>query len=395
MSLSHDIWTKKSQDEIFLEKLVHINSQTANIKGNQKVLKMIEESLYELGFNVDYLKSDAEDGRSLLVANKKTTRSNPLSVCFIGHSDVVTSPITVPFFETEDKISGAGVADNKGGVTLMLSALKSFLNKTIDQNFNIKVVISPSEETGSLGFHHHFNEIGKESDYVIGLEPALSCGSLIEARSGNRWYNIESRGIASHSGRFGQSYINAAHQLSLVIAGLHDLNSEIEKRRVNIGGFQTSLNTFNTICSSASAKLDTRFSTFNCRLSIHEEIEKILSQSVLTCPYTNKRGNLYYSIEDDCPPMQATSKLWLKSYRKRVSALESKELELTHSGGAADINYFANSDSLLIDGMGPVAGGLHTKNEYIERKTLKTRKEALVELLMSLNENNNRRVLWN
>lgn len=387
--------TSKNQDEAFLEKLVNIESQTKNLSGNKKVLKVIENKLKDIQFSTKYIKSTNNDGRSLLIAERKSSRVSALSISFIGHSDVVTKPQDHKFEISFERIGGSGVADNKGGIVLALSAVKEFFSKINILNINITIVISPSEETGSIGFHDYFKDIGEKSDYVVGLEPALSCGSLIGSRSGNRWYCMKSNGISAHSGRFGQSYVNAAHQLSLLIAKLHELNSEVKKRRVNVGGFQTSLNTYNTICSSATAKVDTRFSSFECRDEIHTEINKIIKLSVLTCPYTKNSGAIYYSVEDDCPPMQSTTSLWLDSYLNTVASLEKNEAKITHSGGAADINYFSHSNSLLIDGMGPVAGGLHTRHEYIERNSLKTRKNALVILLMSINENNNRRVLWN
>ena len=49
------------------------------------------------------------------------------------------------------------------------------------------------------------------------------------------------------------------------------------------------------------------------------------------------------------------------------------------------MNYFATKDNITLDGLGPVGGNLHTKNEYIELKSFYGRSQGLAELLRHIN----------
>ena len=129
-----------------------------------------------------------------------------------------------------------------------------------------------------------------------------------------------------------------------------------------------------------------RFSSFYDRNYIHSIIEKKMSEVTLSCSLTDRFGLFFYSIEDDCPPMEKKQTHLVESYLKDLSQAETREVISKHSGGAADINYFSNSNAILIDGLGPVAGGLHTKNEYIERESLQTRIHSLSQLITRIGQ---------
>lgn len=385
MSAQADIpfWIHPIQS--FLEDLVAIDSQVGNIDGILTVQKTVAARLEEMGFAVKFHENPQIQSAPLLVAQRKVSEQAP-TLTFIGHSDVVTSVSKVPFSISEDKIFGAGVADDKGGLAVCLYALAWFLQGSNAQSININVVVSPNEETGSIGFHSIFKEIGEASSYVLGLEPALQCGSIISSRSGNRWYQIKTQGIGAHAGRFGSNYINAAHKLSLIISKLHAYNDEEKKRRLNVGSLSGGNNGFNTICDEAGAKLDVRFSSFECRDFLHQKILGAFESTSISCPYSGKTSSAFYSIEDDCPPLASGGAIcWAANLLKNIEDFEGRSVQGIQAGGAADINYFAFPENKAIDGLGPIGGGLHTRGEYIEKHSLSTRARAVALFLKQIN----------
>jgi len=382
----HTQEVSNSHLENLLEELVSYDTQVGKFEKIASFQKLFALKLEALGMKIKYI--HLAGGAPLLHASLHYSSEAP-TVTFIGHSDVVTSPDKVPFQMTQDRIFGAGVADDKGGLVVCYGAIKNFFEAKEEKFLNINFLISPSEETGSIGFHDYFKEVSKISDYVLGLEPALSCGSIINERSGNRWYKINIEGISAHAGRFGHDYINAAHTLALMIGKMHSLNDEAGRRRVNVGSFHGGNGNYNTICGEAWAKIDVRFTTFKCLDHLHKGIEDILSQTSLECCYSGQISKASYTIEDDCPPFEATHRGWYAGYLNTLEQLEGKIIEARHAGGAADINYFASSDDnkLLMDGLGPVGGALHTRKEYIERQTLHTRSIALKGLMSLISDN--------
>lgn len=368
-----------------LEYLVSIDSQVGNESGITKAQHYTVSLLEKLDFKVSY--HYGAFTAAPLIHGFKPGKTGEQTITFIGHNDVVTSVDKVPFHKDSQYIYGAGVADCKGGVIVCLDALENFFNTIDAHNFNINILISPNEETGSLGFHDYFAKIGEQSQFVFGLEPALSSGQLICSRSGNRWYELRVQGISAHSGRFGFEHINAAHGLSKIISSLHELNDDARMRRVNVGSLGGGNGGFNTLCGDAWAKIDTRFTSFEDRDSIHTKIELALEKHILTCPISQKKLRAFYSIEDDCPPMEKSSDSynWFSVYCEQLKILQGAEVNAIHAGGAADINYFASPRNQLLDGLGPIGGNLHTKNEYIERNSLVHKSMALTHFLKWLN----------
>ncbi|MDD0851727.1 M20/M25/M40 family metallo-hydrolase [Halobacteriovorax sp. GB3] len=384
--ISNDLFLNDFIGEDFLEEIISIDSQVKNLKGIEKVQLRLKEEFERLSFKTEMISNPLIESAPLLIAKRVTHPLNK-TVTFIAHSDVVASLKKTPFKKCEHFIHGAGVADDKGGVTLCLKALDLFFQSNQKYHLNFNVVISPNEETGSTGFHTIFSRMGKESDYILGLEPALQDGSIINKRSGNRWYHLCATGIAAHSGRFGNDYINAAHHLSLIISKIHSLNDEENQRRMNVGSFHGGNGGFNTICDRAFAKIDARFSSFECREILHKAFEDIIQKTTVSCPYSQKLGQLIYTIEDDCPPMSESQSI--EETQILLNAIEKYEYHrpsLNHAGGAADINYFAHPNKFLLDGLGPIGGKLHTTEEYIDRKSLWSRTQALSDFLVSLNE---------
>ncbi|MBY0416181.1 MAG: hypothetical protein K2Q18_18555, partial [Bdellovibrionales bacterium] len=62
------------------------------------------------------------------------------------------------------------------------------------------------------------------------------------------------------------------------------------------------------------------------------------------------------------------------------------ECHCEHSGGAADINYFARPGLIYLDGIGPKTKGMHTSHESMDLKSFYSRQYALTKVLNHLNQ---------
>ncbi|WP_034720581.1 M20/M25/M40 family metallo-hydrolase [Bacteriovorax sp. DB6_IX] len=108
-----------------------------------------------------------------------------------------------PIRKEGDRIYGPGIVDNKAGMIVILRGLIHLLANSKGKNFQygLRVICSPNEETGSNGFLDIFKNLARNSDIVLGFEPAYGEGHIINGRKGNRWYEIEIEGKKAHSGR--------------------------------------------------------------------------------------------------------------------------------------------------------------------------------------------------
>jgi len=384
--------SNKIEGLLFLEELLKINSQTSNFHGVNEVQNKLGEKLSSLGFSVSLIENELGLSGKLLYAEKRGRSSERMT--FIGHADTVCSPnegnpFIVDF--NRKQVSGAGVGDDKGSLVMALLALEKFILFNPNHYHTLTFISSPCEEMGSIGFHSLFRKIGLESSMVLGLEPALFNGSLINSRNGNRWYNIHIHGKATHAGRFGEPFVNAAHCAGEFISKIHQLNDIDKKIKVNVGSIQSTNDKYNVTCDHVEIKLDVRFPTLEVRDSLDQAIISLLLNTSIECFYTTQVCFHSVEIVDDCPPMaESESALNLiETYRNLLSQYEDTPCSIQHSGGAADINYFARPGLLTLDGLGPITKGMHTKNEVMDLQSFYSRQYALCDLLNYLEKKKN------
>src|SRR5580704_10031071 len=108
-----------------LEQLVNINSGTLNPAGVRKVADALRPQFEALGFTCRFIPMDAVQRAGHLVAERKGTHGK--RVLLIGHMDTVfeaDSPFQ-KFIRSGDRATGPGADDMKGGIAIMLSALKA------------------------------------------------------------------------------------------------------------------------------------------------------------------------------------------------------------------------------------------------------------------------------
>jgi glutamate carboxypeptidase len=352
-----------------ITQLTNINSGTSNKIGVGQIQSWIGTKLKGLGFNVNV------DEKLLLTGDRKGQGSN--TVVFIVHADTIfesTSPFQkFEIFADRKTAQGPGVIDAKGGIVVAIEGLKRFLQEQKSPSFNIVFVSSPSEETGSVGLIETFRKLGDQAWMVLGFEPALENGSIIQSRKGNRWYKIEVFGKEAHAGRAHQDGINACHGLANVLTSISELTDYNKDVTLSIGRMEGGKDKYNIVCGTAVAKVDTRFQNFAMR----EDLDKKISGVLRRIRPVGLRTQT--TIEDDCPPFSPSksAKPYLQRYLALIQKIEGRKVVAEKSGGSADSNYFSKEGVVVIDGLGPVGGKMHTSEEFILLSSLETRAEAL------------------
>lgn len=376
-----------NRDLYILSELVNINSQSRNFEAVNICQRYIGQLFNQIGCDIQYLQNPERDGADLLIAEYGSAESPIIN--FICHSDTVLKNCeNYSFYINQGKAFGPGIADDKAGIVIIYKYFEYALNQP-NFPFRLRMICSPSEEIGSLGWHNLFQVFGKEASLNLGFEPALTNGDIITSRNGNRWYNITVKGKAAHAGRFNEPCINASHELSSMIFYFHSLNDYANKLKVNVGSFGGGTGNFNIVCGDAWAKLDVRFPCFDSRDSLHQRIIEVIHKKHTSCFLTNEFATCFWTLEDDCPPLPYNNlgESLIHCYLKTCSLLEDRSVGHQHSGGAADINYFTTKSNINIDGLGAVGSGLHTKDEFIEISTLESRFFSLKALIQKHTEN--------
>lgn len=355
-------------DLTLLEKLVNINSQTHNIPGVSLAQELIAEELKQLGMKLSWHKNYETPSADALVAS---FGDGPLVVTLLGHTDTVAKGGDFfPFKKsTEGLITGAGIADMKAGVAIMVDALRSII-PLLSEELTLQVVLSPNEVIGSTGFHELFKQLGQNSQVVLCFEPALEDGSFIHGRNGNRWYDINLWGEKFHTGRAPKGNPNVLHQLCRLYNELEEFSSHYEGLKFNMSSFSCDSNQHNVSSSDAHAKMDVRFNSIEQRDRFHQQLNKWI-------PAEEVRAEV--KIIDDCPPLENSLGEDVLNRMHEMIHYSHK-----HCEGASDANYFSTSRNIVLDGLGARGNFFHSRKEYIQESSLAQRSIALAKFLISL-----------
>jgi len=108
----------------------------------------------------------------------------PVQVVLTGHYDTVY-PATSRFQSVQTRPDGAlhgpGIADMKGGISVMLAALEAFETHPDAAKLGYRVLLSPDEEIGSLASGPVLAQFGALGHVGLTYEPATADGSVLMA----------------------------------------------------------------------------------------------------------------------------------------------------------------------------------------------------------------------
>jgi glutamate carboxypeptidase len=362
---------------------VNQNSHTDNSEGVRKIQASAHEEAFRLGLTLQWVPSTLSNAPHQALYGTKG--NGPKHVAMVCHADTVF-PIDSPFqtcTEHTDHWTGPGIIDDKGGILVTLLAIEQLL-AAWPATITLHWVCMPTEETGSQGYHAFLADLGRKVDLVLGFEPALPDGSIIASRRGNQWFQIDIRGRGGHAGRDATTVLNPALEATLVAGHASDLSNEASRTSVTVTGLETNSPTFNTIPSTARVKIDGRFEDSN-------EGERVLSamQTIGTVPFLKPKTAKIHPLEktlkvlENCPAFSRTPNVnTLAEFAvETIQKIEGIAVEVCASGGSADANYMSRPGLAILDGLGPRGSGMHTEQERLEVKSLKTRADVAAKLL--------------
>lgn len=133
---------------VLLERLVNQNSGTQNLDGVTRVGAMVRAELDAIGFRTTW-KPQTEVGRAGHLLATHPGAPGKKRLLLIGHLDTVFEPSSPfqRFVRTGDQASGPGAGDNKGGIVVMLTALRAMAAAGTLRHANIEIALTGDEES--------------------------------------------------------------------------------------------------------------------------------------------------------------------------------------------------------------------------------------------------------
>lgn len=366
---------KEDEQREFLIALCKQNSYTFNTQGNDRVSSLILEKLGGV-FPFHHLIKQERVGDHHILRSGKEGKA----VHLLGHTDTVFPP-DHPFKTCKrdgEWLHGPGTADMKGGLAVMVYALKALKEAGAMEDFSICMILGGDEENGSPTSRKIYEEERERAIVCLVGECAGENGEIVVSRNGKAGGMLECSGLDRHVSAVANEKASAILELAYKVIAFESLNDSYPDIRVNVGRIEGGLGP-STIPGNAHFLFDLRWQDETHYPALLERIQEIASQNEQAGCAT------HLEILNYRPAMPLNTKTEFLLHRLKETARElGQKINTEHRRGTSDGNFFGSSGVPTLDGFGPIGIDDHTPNERIWIPSLKTRTILLAFFLLDL-----------
>jgi glutamate carboxypeptidase len=386
-----------------LEKLVNQNSGTMNFPGVKAVGDMMRAELEPLGFSVNWIDM-SKAGRSGHLVATKMGKKGTKKLLLIAHLDTVfevDSPFQT-FVRNGDLAVGPGAGDDKGGMVVIVSALRAMQAAGTLKDAHIEIHMTGDEEDAGDPVdvtRAPLIAAGKTADVALDFEGlSIENGKdmgVISRRSSNSW-KLEVSGVTGHSSLiFDATYgdgaafelarilhrfrmelpeTNLTFNVGLVAAG-QEVNVDTDGVRVNAKGKT------NIIPGLAIARGDFRTLSEEQSARVRVKMRSIVEASA---PKTKATISFDPGSYPAMAPTDGNKALLagLNAVNRDLGLAEQPVLDPLKRG-AGDISFVANDVDGLV-GLGVYSKGDHAPGETVDLASIKRQAKRAAILMTRL-----------
>ncbi len=383
-----------------LQDLTAISSPSGDLPGLRRISSRLSEELAARGLTPEIREEAGEDGIPqpvLLARGADTSRGHLL---LIGHMDTVL-PAAEPRIEG-GRLVATGAIDMKGGLAAFLGALDLMAHRGVKPPPDLLLVVVPDEEVGGPISHAAVRTWGAGARALWVLEPGepssgdASAETMVAGRRGMFDWRLTVKGQASHSGLHyweGRSALDAAARWC---AGAQALSARNGGPTVNVGRLVAGDASFvedlgaahallgterqlNVVPDRAVAEGEARFLRRSEEAGVEKSLlallDRISAETGTRMDFT--RLPLIPPVDPDGPHAAVCERA------AALAAAQGWTLEIERErGGISFPNFLPDPGRLpVLDGLGPVGGGMHTRDESMDLRSLARRVVLIADLL--------------
>lgn len=375
-----------------LRQLVGIESASRDREGLDRIARLLADRLEALGGKVELVEAGEgsvklfdtppRPGKAVVARFEGTGKR---SVLLLAHMDTVYPRGTLakrPFRIEGSRAYGPGVADEKGGVAVLLHALALLRQMGFRDYSRLTVILNGDEEISTPAARGLITRLAAEHDVVLSCEPSSAPKDEIAVvTSGIGAATLVVHGRAAHAGVNPEDGRNAllelAHQM-LASSGLSDPSRGI-KFNWTVAQAGT---TRNVIPDTATANADVRVR----HVADYDAIEKAFREAVAKdklVPDTTVEA----SFERRRPPLEENERsLALARKAQDIYAELGKALAVDRSGrGAGTDAGFASLSGkpAVLENFGLLGFGYHSSDaEYVDLDSIEPRLYLLTRMIV-------------
>jgi len=355
-----------------LEAWSHINSGSGHLAGLERMRAALRRD-FSRAFPAALIDEPELTGTSARALRVRLRPSAARQILLNGHYDTVyeaADAFQTTTRPTDGTLRGPGVADMKGGLVVMLAALRAFEQTPAATQLGWEVLVTPDEETGSHGSAPLFIDAATRHRFALVFEPARPSGDLVRSRMGTGSFTATCRGRAAHAAQVPSPGRNAILALAEFLLTAAKIPDEFPGVLVNIGNIRGGSAATNVVPDFAQSELDVRITRVADR-------EPLLARlHALAAPINAREGfrleltGSFNRPPKECGPEEAAA---FAAWQQAARDLGQPAPNWVHSGGGSDGNLLFAAGLPNLDGVGPLGDALHSDRENVVIASLASR----------------------
>lgn len=374
-------WIDAHKDDMvdLWKQMVTIDSGIGVKEGGMEMGNLCAGILEKLGFSIRRV-SYEKCGDTII--GERGDLSKPYTI-LMGHMDTVFfkgEPEKRPFTIKDGKAYGPGVLDMKGGVTILLYAVR-FLLEAGYNRYRIKIILAGDEEVahGNSTASADYEKEAKGAIMGFNLETGFVDNSVVIERKGVAQYLFEVDGVGAHAGNNPEDGRSAVEELAHKILDIQAETDWQEGTTVNCGVIAGGT-VANAVPEHAWVKVDVRFKTTAGMERIEKAFQTIAKKQYVESTTTCCKKLVVF------PPMErleSSEKLF-----ERAEAIAEKygfpKAKAIAVGGGSDSAHLTACGIPTLCALGVRGQFNHTEREWAEEESLFERTKLLMALLSEL-----------
>lgn len=357
-----------------------VNSGSHNLIGLSQVAGLLADAFAALPGRLDLREPAPVDavtaagerlalqhGRNLHLAVRPHA---PVQLLFTGHMDTVFAPdhpFQDVFWRDDGVLGGPGVADMKGGLAVLLAALKAVEASPLATSLGYEVVVNSDEEVGSPGSAALIAQAARGKKAALTYEPsALPDGTLAGARPGSGNFSLIVTGRSAHAGRNpedGRNALLAAAELALRLAEAKGEGLTVNPAKIDGGGPS------NVVPDHAVLRINMRPATLADQARAQAALEETIAE---VAAKRDLRITMHGGWGRPPKPLDSAAEKLLALVASCGADL-GQSIGWRDSGGVCDGNNIAACGVPVVDTMGVRGGAIHSDAEYLIVESLAER----------------------
>jgi glutamate carboxypeptidase len=292
----------------------------------------------------------------------------------LGHSDTVWPDGTAAVWPVRvdgNLISGPGVGDMKANVVMAAFALRALAEG--DALGPVRFLLVPDEELGSPDSRGWIEDVARESDVCLGLEPARPGGGIVTARGAVGAVILRASGVSAHTTE--PDPVSALTALAPLVGALEAL-SDRDAGTIVTAGILRGGSARQVVPDCAELHLDLRAADAVAADALLGALERTVARAQVAA-----RAEIGMEGGWRRPPYTAAANQALLG--RAIAASEAVGLGAfeVHERGGSDVSFAGALGVPSLDSLGPITHESCSRRERVEVASIASRGAVLGALL--------------